>query len=280
MKRIEVLLSLVLVMVAGLAATSYVSATPSAGFTEANGNVFDDWGISRTRASGQDGFYQITETGFRPVIAFQSLGESAALAYSLGEQIALKYPDQLQRAEAVFCFVRDRVNYTPDIDQLWDGARYEEFAQNADELATIIDQNGVGYGDCEDSAVLLAVMYKGAGYRSAIMVGSGHTAALVYLPDYKKATVIFELAGESGWVWAEATGKNNPLGWVPKEFINAKLAAYEISAEAIAPVKPSTAPSVAIAQTGGGVSFQPFSFISIIGLLWFMSLFRRRKRAR
>jgi len=277
MKRIELLLSLMLVVLAGLIATSYVSATSSAGFTEMIGDIVDSWGIRRTRASGKDGFYQLSETAFRPVIAFESLGESAALAYSLGEQIARKYPDQLQRAEAVFCFVRDRVNYTPDIDQF----KYEEFAQNADELATIIDQDGVGYGDCEDSTVLLAVMYKGAGYRSAIMVSSGHTAALVYLPDYKKATVIFELEGEPGWVWAEATGKNNPLGWVPKELINAKLAAYEISAEAIAPVKPSAAPPTAvIAQTGGGASAQPFSFISIIGLLWFMSLFRRRKRAR
>ena len=196
MKRILLLLSLILVMVAGLAATSYVSATPSAGFTEMDGDIFDSWGICRTSAAGKDGFYQVSETAFRPVIAFEGLGESAALAYSLGEQIARKYPDQLQRAEAVFCFVRDRVNYTPDIDQF----PYEEFAQNADELATSIDQNGVGYGDCEDSTVLLAVMYKGAGYRSAIMVGSGHTAALVYLPDYKKATVIFELAGEPGWV--------------------------------------------------------------------------------
>ncbi len=274
MKRILVLLSLMLVVLAGLIATSYVSATPSAGFTEMDGDIFDSWGISRTSAAGKDGFYQISETAFRPVIAFESLGESAAEAYSLGEQIARKHPDQLQRAEAVFCFVRDRVNYTPDIDQF----KYEEFAQNADELATIINQNGVGYGDCEDSTVLLAVMYKGAGYRSAIMVSPGHTAALVYLPDYEKATVIFELAGESGWVWAEATGKNNPLGWVPKEFINAKLAAYEISAEAIAPEKQSTAPSTAIiAQTGGGASAQPFSFIGIIGLLWFMSLFRRRR---
>lgn len=280
MKRIEVIFSLMLVMVVGLAATNYVSATPSAGFTEMNGDIFDSWGISRTSALGQDGFYQITETVFRPVIVFESLGENDGLAYKLGEQIAREYPDQLQRAEAVFRFVRDRVNYTPDIDQLWDGARYEEFAQNADELATVIDQNGVGYGDCEDSAVLLAVMYKGAGYRSAIMVGPGHTAALVYLPDYNKATAIFELEGEPGWVWAEATGRNNPLGWVPKEFVNDRLAAYEISAEAIAPAKPSTASPTAIAQTGGGTSVQPFSFISIIGLLWFMSLFRRKKRAR
>ncbi|MDI6815509.1 MAG: transglutaminase-like domain-containing protein, partial [Dehalococcoidales bacterium] len=213
------------------------------------------------------------KTSFRPVIAFESLGENAGLAYNLGERIAHKYPDQLQRAEAIFRFVRDRVQYTPDKDQF----RYDEFAQNADELATIIDQNGVGYGDCEDSAVLLAVMYKGAGYRSAIVVGSGHTAALVYLPEYKKAAAVFELKGEPGWVWAEATGKNNPLGWVSKEFINVKLAAYEISAEAIAPLKSTTAPAVAVAGTGGGSSSQPFSFFSIIGLLWFMRLFRRRR---
>jgi len=276
MKRIEVLFSLMLVIVVGLTATGYVSATPSDGFTEMNGDVFDSWGICRTRACGKDGFYQVSETAFRPVITFESLGESAALAYSLGEQIARKYPDQMQRAEAVFCFVRDRVNYTPDIDQF----KYEEFAQNADELATIIGQNGVGYGDCEDSAVLLAVMYKGAGYRSAIVVGSGHSAVLVYLPDYKRATAIFELGGKPGWVWAEATGKNNPLGWVPKEFIDVKLAVYEVSAETIASVKPSTAPPTAIAQTGGGASVQPFSFVSIIGLLWFMPLLRRRKRVR
>jgi len=277
MNRIKVLVGLIFAFVAVLAATGYVAATPSSGFHEINGDVFDDWGICRTRAFGEDGFYQISETSFRPVIAFESLGERTALAYSLGEQIAGKYPDQLQRAQAVFHFVRDRVNYTSDVDQF----KYDEFAQNADELATTIDQDGVGYGDCEDSAVLLAVMYKGAGYRSAIVVGSGHTAALVYLPDYNKASAIFELEGEPGWVWIEATGKNNPFGWVSKEFLNVELAAYEIEEEAVAPLKPPAAPPTAIAKTGGGVSAQPFPFIGIIGLLWFMSLFRRkRKRAR
>ncbi|MFC2056788.1 transglutaminase domain-containing protein [Chloroflexota bacterium] len=273
MKRFKVLLSLILVLLAGLASTGYVSATPSANFHERNGDVLDGWGIYRTRAFGEDGFYQVSEATFRPIIVFESLGEGTALAHSLGEQIAHKYPDKLQRAKAVFRFVQDRVSYTTDIDQF----KLGEFAQNADELATAIDQNGIGYGDCEDSAILLAVMYKGAGYRSAIVIGPGHTAALVYLPDYKKANVIFTLEDEPGWIWAEATGKNNPLGGVPKEFINTKLAAYEITAEAITTERPSTAPSVAIATTGRVSSFQPFSFMSIIGLLWFMSLFRRRR---
>ena len=117
MNRIKVLLPLALILVAGMATTGYVSATPSADFREINGEVLDDWGICRTRASGEDGFYQISRTSFRPAIVFESLGEEAALAYSLGEQIAVKYSDQLQRAEAIFRFVQDRVKYTSDIDQ-------------------------------------------------------------------------------------------------------------------------------------------------------------------
>ncbi|TET66193.1 MAG: hypothetical protein E3J40_05670, partial [Dehalococcoidia bacterium] len=133
MKKLKLLLSLIiLVLVIWLAATGYVLATPSEGFRETDGDLFDDWGICRTRASGEDGFYQISETGFRPVIAFESLGEEANLAYSLGEQFAQKYPDQRQRAEKIFYFVRDRVKYTSDKDQF----KHDEFAQNADELAT------------------------------------------------------------------------------------------------------------------------------------------------
>ena len=269
--RGKVLLSLIFILVAVLATTGYVLATPSAGFHERGDDVFDDWEISRTRAFGEDGFYQISETGFRPVIAFESLGENADLAYSLGEQIATKYPDRIQRAEAIFSFVRDRVNYISDIDQF----EYEEFARNADELAGEIEQNGVGYGDCEDSTVLLAVMYKGAGYRSAIVVGPGHTAALVYLPDYKKATAFLKLEGETGWVWAEATGRNNDLGWLPKEFIDGELAGYEISEESIAPLQPTTAPAKVTTKTGGGTSI--FPFFGIIALLWLLPLFRRRR---
>jgi len=273
MKNFKVFISLILVLVAGLAVTGYVSATPSASFHEKNGDVFDDWGIYRTRGFGEDGFYQISEVDFRPVIAFESLGEDADLAYNLGEQIVAEYPDQMERAEAIFRFVQNRVNYATDADQFG----YDEFAQNADELAATIGQDEVAYGDCEDSTVLLAVMYKGAGYRSAIVVGDGHTAALVYLPGYDKAAAAFEVEGELGWVWAEATGKNNPLGWVPKQFINVELAAYEISPEPITLVKPSTAPSVAVTKTGKGGSSRPFPFIGVIGFLWLMSLFRRKR---
>lgn len=273
MNRIGIWLSLILALVILLTVTGYVAANPSEGFREINDDVFDDWGISRTRAFGEDGFYQVSETTFRPVIVFESLGESADLAYRLGERTIDRYPDQMQRAEAIFHFVRDRVQYTSDIDQF----EYDEFAQNADELAAVIEENGVGYGDCEDSAVLLAVMYKGAGYRSAIAIGPGHTAAMVYLPGYNKAGTVFEFDGEPGWVWAEATGRNNPLGWAPKEVINVELAVYEISAEPIVSLEPVTAPSTAIARTGKGGSSMPFSFGGVFLLLWLIPLFRRRR---
>ena len=283
MKRAWVLLGLIVVLLAAVATAGYASAFPSEGFYERGGDIFDDWEICRTAAFGEDGFYQITETGFRPVIAFESLGEEADLAYSLGEQIAAKYPEPLQRAEAVFDFVRDRVEYTPDIDQTGN----EEFAQNADELAITIVEDGSGEGDCEDMTVLLAVMYKAAGFRSAIVLPSGHTAVLVYLPEYNEATVFFELEGEPGWVWAEATGKNNPLGWAPEQYLDTKIAAYEIAAEipayeipakGVAPLTPPPASAIAIAGTGEGVTYRPYLFFIVIGLLWCMSLFRRRRR--
>jgi predicted transglutaminase-like cysteine proteinase len=267
---LRILLGLVAITV--LAATGHVWATSSSGFREIDGELFDDWQVCRTRVFGHDGFYQISERTFRPVIAFESLGENADIAYRLGEQFASKYPDEAQRAEEIFYFVRDRVKYTTDIDQFG----RDEFAQNADELAAMIDQNGVSYGDCEDSAVLLAIMYKGAGYRSAIALLPDHTAALVYLPGYEKTATVFELDGEPGWVWAETTGSNNPLGWLPKQFANVTMAAYEIGEEEIVSEKPTKAPAVVAAGGGGGTFSLPFPFFSIIGLLWFMSLFRRR----
>jgi hypothetical protein len=281
MRKLVVLIGLSLILLAGLATAGYAWASPSENFKETNGDVFDDWEICRTRAFGENGFYQVSEATFRPVIVFESLGENAATAYSLGEQLADEYPDLNKRAEAIFSFVRDRVRYTSDIDQF----AYEEFAQNADELAAVLEGGGAGYGDCEDSAVLLAVMYKGAGYRSAIVIGEGHTAAMFYLPEYTKAPVLFDVDGEPGWVWAEATGRNNPLGWTSKEYIGVNLAAYEITGEEIVTTEPTAPPLVAVSQGGasksGGAFPTRYSFFGIIFLLWIVpSLFRKRRRAR
>ncbi len=282
MKKIGIIIILAFILLAGLAGAGYAWASSSEGFYEIEGELFDDWAICRTRSFGEDGFYQLTTSNFRPVIAFESLGENADIAYSLGHEIAADYPDTVQRAEAVFYFVRDRVRYTSDIDLFG----YDEFALNADELAGIIGHSELGYGDCEDSAVLLAVMCRGAGLRSAIAIGEGHTAALIYLPGYDKATAFFELSGEEGWIWAEATSRNNPLGWVPKEFLGVSVAAYEVTEETLARAQDAPQPEVTVAQTsvrgGGGSNFSMvFPFLGVIFFLWFFSaLFRRGKRAK
>jgi hypothetical protein len=282
MRKIFIIIGLILL--ASLLTAGYAWASPSENFTEKNGDVFDDWEICRTRAFGSDGFYQISGDTFRPVIAFESLGDNAAEAYQLGERFSQDYPDPIRRADAIFSFVRDRVRYTTDIDQFG----HDEYAQNADEMADIIGGGRAGYGDCEDSAVLLAVMYKGAGYRSAIIIGEEHTACLVYLPDYTKAQLFFEINGEPGWVWAEATGRNNPLGWTSKEFLDVRLAAYEITSEAVATSGPTPPPLVAVSEGssgggggGGGGFFIPLPFFGVIFFLWLISsLFGRRRRAR
>ncbi|MBE0430811.1 MAG: transglutaminase domain-containing protein [Dehalococcoidia bacterium] len=283
MRIARVLLGLTTLLLAAVATAGYASAFPSSDFYEVRGNVFDDWEICRTRAFGADGFYQITETGFRPVIAFQSLGQNADLAYSLGELAASEFPDPLRRAEAIFHFVRDRVRYTSDIDR----TGYAEFAQNADELATAIVQDGTGRGDCEDMTMLLAVMYRAAGFRCAVVLVPGHTALLVHLPDYNRATAFFELDGEPGWIWAEATGRNNPLGWAPAQYLGVDITAYEVSAEVpayqipagtIAPLTPPPGPATAFTVAGEGDSYRPFPFLSVIGVLLFIPFFRRALR--
>ena len=250
-------------------------AVSSTNFYKQGGEVFDDWDICRTNAVGEDGFFQVySETEFCPIILGESLGENADKAYQVGQQLAQDYADIHQRAEKIFVFTRGKVKYTSDADQFG----FPEFAQNADELAATIEDEGFAYGDCEDYAVLLAVMYKGAGFRSAIVLASDHTAALVYLPKYNKANKILSVNDEPGWVWAEATGGNNPLGWMPERYIGKRLGFYEVEDEAIIAVEPPDKPSTTVTKGGGSTGIHISPFFSVLAMMWFLSLFRRRRR--
>ena len=219
-----ILIPLLLAITVGLFVPSLTNASPSEKFYQRDRNIFDDWGISRTSSGGADGFLALTSTDFDPVITRESLGEYTDIAWQLGEEFARKYPDRNQRAEQIFYFVRDRVVYVSDSEQFG----RSEFAQNADEVAETILDKGKALGDCEDSAILLAVMYKAAGYRSAMVLTPGHIATLVYLPEYKKAPRKLTLSGEKGWVWGEATGATNPFGWVPDVLIKGDMRAREV----------------------------------------------------
>jgi hypothetical protein len=230
MRKSRIILVLVAFLLIPIESVYMCFASPSNNFYQEEDGLYDDWCVCRTSHMGADGFLgvEVTETGvwFRPLIAFESLGQYIDVAYSMGEQFVDKYPDREQRAEKVFEYVRDTVTYLPDIDQFG----RDEYAVNADELATIIQKEGIAYGDCEDFAVLLAIMYQGADFRSALVFCIGHLAVLLYLPGYDKANVEFSLEGEAGWVWAEATGNTNSLGWCPVGQVEI-IEAYEIPSE-------------------------------------------------
>jgi len=253
---------------------------PSGYFTEADGEVFDEWGICRTSAFGSRGYFRVVEVNgevdFKPIIAYESLGKLADIAYQLGEEFAEKYSDKYQLAEAVFDYVKQHVRYTPDVDQF----NYGEFALNADELAKALVERGIGYGDCEDYALLLSIMFKGAGLRSAVVLAPGHAAALVYLPGYSKANVIWELNGEKGWVWAEATSRKNRLGWTPLEFVDCYLLAYEVVKGELKAMPQEKAAVMEVAEYRGGGSFHMPPFFTILFLMWFISRLARGVRRR
>ena len=272
MKLKAALPALLVILAVGLFVPSLAGAVASEQFFRRNSEIVDDWGIIRTRADGIKGFLGLTRTDFDPIIARESLGERADVAWQLGEEFIRKYPDRNQRAEKIFSFVRDRVIYTSDLDQFGT----PEFAQNADEVAaTIVDQRAA-QGDCEDSAVLLAVLYRAAGYRSAMVLVPGHVATVVYLPEYKKAPRKLSLAGEGGWVWAEATGATNPLGWVPEALISGQIVASEVKAGALEVRGEGTSAATVEEEPpktgGGGSSIKGLlSLAAVVGLLLVMT---------
>jgi len=127
----RIIVAFLVVITLAFSQVTPVCAWPSSEFREVDDHIFDDWNVCRTNAFGERGFLQImvTETRieFRPLIAFQSLGEYVDTAYELGEQFAERYPDRVQRAERVFYYVRDGLHYMSDMD-LWG---MPEYAQNA-----------------------------------------------------------------------------------------------------------------------------------------------------
>jgi len=280
----RVLVATVLFSILGLILVSPALAVPSERFFEREDDICDSFGICRNRAKGEDGFMQLTEEGFDPIIARESLGENIDVAWELGQSFAAEYAEPRQRAREIFKFVRNRVVYTSDTD----GFGHEEFAQNADEIAGAILENGTAPGDCEDDAILLAVMYKAAGFRSAIVLTPDHAAALVYLPEYNKAARVFTLEGEPGWVWAEATGHTNALGWFAPSLLDEPMIARELSEEAIQE-KELTYRLTSIQQKSSGGRFflgGIFPFFSVVVTLWIFSSImrssvkRRRQRRR
>lgn len=204
---------------------------PPTGFTKrADGDWYDTWGFDRNYYDGKD--------GYMPNIAYETLGTNKELAYSIGESFITNYAGKVQRAVAILKFVQRWTEYGYDIDNVRapDGTPQEDWAWNADEMAHMFNTttNTVAIGDCEDMAFLCATIYTGAGFDAALVlapsINPDHAALVIWLPEYPNANYYWDLhdGRGKGWIWVEATGKYNPLGWTPPDFNDGQWTAYPL----------------------------------------------------
>jgi hypothetical protein len=64
-----------------------------------------------------------------------------------------------------------------------------------------------------------------------MVLAPGHAALLIWLPEYDNANYYWDIPDddrEYGWIWVEATGEQNPLGWTPPDFADGNWIAYPL----------------------------------------------------
>jgi hypothetical protein len=192
---------------------------------------YDIWGFKRTEYWGDDGYL--------PNIAYESLGSDRELAYSLGLWFRSNYARRVERAEAILDYVQRWTDYGYDEDYVvMDNDPQLEWAWNADEMAHMFNEslNLVAVGDCEDMSFLCTTMYLAAGFDVAIVSPPAHVALLIWLPEYENANYYWDIPDDDrdyGWIWVEATGEANPLGWTPPDFDDGDWISYIISTSGI-----------------------------------------------
>jgi len=208
-----------------------VRAIPSGGvmppvFKYSSGSWYDEFGLTRDNADGVDGYL--------PRLQSETIGVNKELAYSIGQRFNATYSDRNAMAAAILKYVQTWTEYGYDSDNVvMGGVAQDEWAWNADEMEHNINEStgAVAIGDCEDLAFLCATIYKGAGIETAIISAPGHCALLIWLPDFQNANQYWELPEDSrgaGWIWVEATGSSNPLGWTPDDFFDGNWTAYTL----------------------------------------------------
>jgi len=185
-------------------------------FEMKEGDWYDSWGFNRNYYGGDNGFI--------PNVAYESLGSNKDRAYSLGIWFKEVYEQKVTRAEAILDYVQRWTDYGFDEDNVYmNNIAQIEWAWNADEMALAINEtiDLVAVGDCEDMAFLGATLYIAAGYDVALVLPPEHVALLIWLPEYDNANYYWDIPNdgrEYGWIWVEATGEANPLGWTPPDF--------------------------------------------------------------
>ena len=209
------------IMITVIASINIVQAVPSGGvyppkFYEKNGYWYDSWDYNRNYHAGDDGFI--------PNLAYESLGSDKELAYDIGEWFEANYDNRIERAEAILNYVQTWTDYGYDEDNVFINDESQiEWAWNADEMAHMFNETTrlVAIGDCEDMAFLCATIYLASKIEVALVEPPQHVALLIWLPEYDNANYYWDLPDdgrEYGWIWVEATGEFNPLGWTPPDY--------------------------------------------------------------
>lgn len=125
------------------------------------------------------------------------------LANSIIAQVGAK--DWQGEIAALFEWVRTNIRYTLDTSDI-------EVLQSA--AVTI----ALGYGDCDDMAILLATLLECSGHKACfIALGFSEPG------DFSHVLVLASGAGETPWIALDAT-EPNPVGWFPPGAICEMLA--------------------------------------------------------
>lgn len=234
-----------------------------------DGDWFDNWNVNRNYYGGSNGYL--------PNLAFETLNEYKEKAYSIGQRFQDQYTSETERAVAILRYVQTWTEYGYDSDNvIRSGVTQEEWAWNADEMADAFDQTtGVkAIGDCEDLAFLCGTIYVGAGFDAAIVDAPEHVALLIWLPDFSNADIYWDLPNDNrdaGWIWVEATGSSNPLGWTPPDFEDGGWTAYSIgNLEFVAEPQPSQSTSTLINLE------DLVLFVIVVLIILFLTKVRRR----
>jgi hypothetical protein len=229
MTHVRYLILFLLLCTSAVALIKTASGLPASSFSQQDGDWYDNWGIDRNSASAYSG----DPHGYLPNLASETLGENKELAYSIGERFQNNYPSKTERAVAILKYVQKWTEYGYDSDNVVrNGVAQDEWAWNADEMAHAFNENtGVkAIGDCEDMAFLCSTIYLAADFDVVLVSPTGHVALMIWLPEYSNANYYWDIndgRGE-GWIWVEATGENNPLGWTPPDFSDGNFEVYSL----------------------------------------------------
>jgi hypothetical protein len=235
MTRMRYLILFLLLCNSAIALIEAASALPASSFTLQEDDWYDNWGINRSYYGGSHGFL--------PNLLPETLGENKETAYSIGERFQDNYQSKTERAVAILKYVQTWTEYGYDSDNVVrDGNAQDEWAWNADEMAHAFNQTtGVkAIGDCEDLAFLCGTIYVGAGFDAAVVDAIDHVALLIWLPEFSNADYYWDIndgRGE-GWIWVEATGSSNPLGWTPSDYEDGGWIAYPIANSSVFVAEP------------------------------------------